>query len=573
MKKLVFLNLVLCLLIFSCSPQPTLVDRDTLLITLGEGDLSREIGIVELRNNFFVYQGEDPDTAKMRLEQVIDNVIEMHLLALGAQKAGMLDDSTMLQTMQMSEESSVLGELYWQVVINKSKVDSMDIVKLWEDMATEIRCKHVLITDSSLADSLYNVLVSDWDSETKDELFNDIAMNFSTDEGTKSIGGDLDYFAKGRMVPEFEEVAFSLEDGELSQPVQSDFGWHIIYRIDSRDNDRRKPLEDMYPQIANMREQELRRELADAFIDSITDAAEVQIHELGFIVLYKRVSENTSGPFGPGPITFSEEEGALLFMTYSENDITLADLQVKMENREWSVPLFIPDTNEYRDACKRIIMNDVLVKAAEDLSIIDLPVVRRNVYMQIDRSVSWKFIEDSIRSQVEITEEDIEFYYNENSDEFTLPERRRARLIENVSEDTFVNYVLPHLKDGDTIQFDTLAKIHSIHFSSRSGGQLGMFPVGRYPAFDSVIFSLEEEGDISSVFQVDSGHYAVVMVEEIVLETLLPFEDVKVRIEENLRQNLTDSIKMSILEELQNKYPENRVSNYEDIITILISGE
>lgn len=60
------------------------------------------------------------------------------------------------------------------------------------------------------------------------DTFENMAKIHSGDSGTKDNGGDLGYFAKGQMVPEFDEVAFSIEKGKISEPVKSSFGYHLI---------------------------------------------------------------------------------------------------------------------------------------------------------------------------------------------------------------------------------------------------------------------------------------------------------------------------------------------------------
>jgi peptidyl-prolyl cis-trans isomerase D len=85
----------------------------------------------------------------------------------------------------------------------------------------QIWAQHILVDDAALAQTIKGKLDAgeDWFS---------LVQAYSTDEGSKSQGGDLGWFGRGKMVKEFEDAAFALKVGEVSEPVQSQFGWHII---------------------------------------------------------------------------------------------------------------------------------------------------------------------------------------------------------------------------------------------------------------------------------------------------------------------------------------------------------
>ncbi|HBR98354.1 MAG TPA: hypothetical protein DD979_13405 [Gammaproteobacteria bacterium] len=87
------------------------------------------------------------------------------------------------------------------------------------------------------------------------ETFEDVAKDVSEDPGSAEAGGSLGYFGRGAMVPAFEESAFSLAQGELSEPVRSSFGYHLI-RVDEIREERGKAFEDVQSEIIDVLQQQ-----------------------------------------------------------------------------------------------------------------------------------------------------------------------------------------------------------------------------------------------------------------------------------------------------------------------------
>ena len=91
-------------------------------------------------------------------------------------------------------------------------------------MPVKIKCAHILVEKQSESLAIVERI-------KKGEKFGRLAKELSIDSGSAKKDGNLGYFTKGMMVKSFEQVAFKLQIGEISEPVKTEFGYHIIKRF------------------------------------------------------------------------------------------------------------------------------------------------------------------------------------------------------------------------------------------------------------------------------------------------------------------------------------------------------
>tara|TARA_B100000929_G_scaffold268811_1_gene237866 strand:+ start:2553 stop:2831 length:279 start_codon:yes stop_codon:yes gene_type:complete len=91
-------------------------------------------------------------------------------------------------------------------------------------MSNKIKCAHILVKKQ-------NEAITVLDRIKNGEKFGKIAKELSLDSGSAKRDGNLGYFSKGKMVKEFESAAFNLQVGQISEPVKTQYGYHIIKRV------------------------------------------------------------------------------------------------------------------------------------------------------------------------------------------------------------------------------------------------------------------------------------------------------------------------------------------------------
>jgi parvulin-like peptidyl-prolyl isomerase len=162
-----------------------------------------------------------------RMKQIVQQV--------GGQKKldKLLKEQSVTQP-QLEEQlkSQMLQDAVQQKVYADIKVSEADLKKYFEDPANEsqfnvpesVDARHILVKTKAEAEKVRALLEADG----SDANWKKVAAEYSTDPGSKDSGGSLGNFPRGRMVKPFEEVAFAAKVGDISAPVKSQFGYHII---------------------------------------------------------------------------------------------------------------------------------------------------------------------------------------------------------------------------------------------------------------------------------------------------------------------------------------------------------
>jgi peptidyl-prolyl cis-trans isomerase C len=192
--------------------------------------------------------GQLPDIPpKLRYPYIVEYLVERHLLAQAAVKEGIGDSEEYKRRLALYQAKALRDAYFAQTIVPTVTEEEMkkayDTESAKVAQTERIRARHILVASEQEAKQILARL-------EKGEKFEDLAKQYSLD-GSKEYGGDLGYFTAPEMVPEFSKAAFALKPGEVSQPVKTDFGWHVI-KLEDRKMGGAQPYDQVKTAIRNI---------------------------------------------------------------------------------------------------------------------------------------------------------------------------------------------------------------------------------------------------------------------------------------------------------------------------------
>jgi peptidyl-prolyl cis-trans isomerase C len=183
----------------------------------------------------------DPATKK---ENVLSFLIDMKIVSKEAEDKKIADRDDFKTRLAFARNRLLMDNLL--AVEGKAATTDENMKKVYEDAAKqisgeqEVHARHILVETEDQAKKIEAELKKGAD-------FAEIAKKESKDPGAAD-GGDLGFFTKDQMVPEFSTVAFALEPGKISDPVKTQFGWHVI-KVEEKRTRKAPDFEQVKPQI------------------------------------------------------------------------------------------------------------------------------------------------------------------------------------------------------------------------------------------------------------------------------------------------------------------------------------
>jgi len=209
-------------------------------------------------------------------KKLTDELVKKELIYLEAKKQGLDKSPEYKEKLDEFQKLSLISMLLTKEIEQKVGVTDEEVKKYYDTHPGEFstdraRASHILVKTKEEADSLLKRLKAGEDFAT-------LAEKNSIDKGSAAKGGDLGFFGRGQMVPEFEKVVFSMKKGQVSEPIKTQFGYHIIKLTDLKKG-QKISFDKVKEKLSKRLLTQKQRAAFDSYIEKLKSSYPVEIKE------------------------------------------------------------------------------------------------------------------------------------------------------------------------------------------------------------------------------------------------------------------------------------------------------
>jgi peptidyl-prolyl cis-trans isomerase C len=298
---------------------------------------------------------------------MLETIVQEKLLAQAAREMGKDKDESFINAVKEQEERFLIQTLYQKEVLDKSEPTERELKEFYKKRGEEVHARQILAKSEAKADEIYQQL-------QEGANFEELAKRESEDVATRDKGGDLGFFQWGKAVGPFQEAAFSLKPQEISKPVRTSFGWHIIKLEERRSVDQPE-----YEQVKDNLISDLRtfkqQEISYTFLENLKKKSGFKVNSTTLLLLIGKAEkqedtlqarQSMGAEFNPAK--FTPEEKDLVLTTFKGGELRLGGF---LENYAMIPAFRKPGLDEelLEDLIYQMSLKPILIVLAQDENI------------------------------------------------------------------------------------------------------------------------------------------------------------------------------------------------------------
>ncbi|RME26327.1 MAG: hypothetical protein D6800_06490, partial [Candidatus Zixiibacteriota bacterium] len=334
--------------------------------------------------------------------EALDSLIINKLLIQAAYEKGLDKSEEVARVVEANRNKFLLDALYQKHVMDKIKITDAELKAYWDKLEYKLRASQIQLKDPDTAQMIF-------ERAKAGEDFEQLAYKYSVTPSAKRDRGDIGYFVWGAygLPDEILEAAFQMEPGEISPPVKTQYGYHIIKLTDKQPNESRRDFESMKDEIRRQLTNRKRVQLAQAFIDQMKQKYPFTIDTTTCdYVMFKRkqlyppqlLAQMPKSDFDIEQLDRNERE--LVLATWEGGQMTLYEYLVAAARFPANVKPDLDDYDSLRFVIQEMKMPEVLAYEANKEGIENTDEFKRKIKLFRELSMADLMRNDSIATPV-----------------------------------------------------------------------------------------------------------------------------------------------------------------------------